>query len=139
VADRLRQGRRRQLPAGAESQGDFRFYLANSLRNDCLGEEPGTCAKLEKLGSDYLACERGEQAGCSGIAVRFGRRGDTFNANQIWEKACAAGHRESCYPLKARDFEYQGALRLKDLCDEDQHDACREFEQRMTAFLAATP
>ncbi len=121
----------------AMNQTDFRlFFLANTVRNECLREETGACKQLEKLGRDHLACQHGEQAGCSWLAVRLGQRGETFEANKIWEKACAAGHRESCYLLKARDFEYKGALQLKDLCDEGQRDACREFEQRMTAFLA---
>ena len=124
----------------AMNQSDFRlFYLANTLRNECLRAEAGACGQLEKLGRDHLACRRGEQAGCSWLAIRLGQRGETFDANKIWEKACAAGHRESCYLLKARDFEYKGALQLKDLCDAGRRDACREFEERKAAFLAATP
>lgn len=122
------------------NQSDFRlFYLANTLRNDCLREEAGVCGQLEKLGRDHLACQRGDQAGCSWLAIRLGQRGETFHANKIWEKACATGHRESCYLLKARDFEYKGAMQLKDLCDEGRRDACSEFEQRMVEFLAKTP
>lgn len=121
----------------AMNQSDFRlFFLANTVRNECLREEAGACKQLEQLGRDQLACQHGEQAGCSWLAVRLGQRGETAQANTIWERACAAGHRESCYLLKARDFEYKGALQLKDLCGDGQRDACREFEQRMTAFLA---
>lgn len=121
----------------AMNQTDFRlFLLANTLRNDCLREEAGACEQLERLGRDQLVCQRGEPAGCSWLAVRLAQRGETFEANKIWEKGCGAGHRESCYLLKARDFEYKAALQLKDLCGKGQRDACREFEQRMAAFLA---
>ncbi len=122
------------------NQANFRlFFLANSLRNDCLRGEAGTCEQLEKLGRDYLDCLHGDQAGCSWLAIRLGQRGETFDANKIWEKGCNLGHRESCYLLKARDFEYKRALQLKDLCDSGRSDACREFEQRMKNFFSTAP
>lgn len=124
----------------ARREQDFRlFSLALDLGRDCAARAAGACERLEKFGRDHLACQRGEPAGCSGLAIRLGRRGETFDANKLWEKGCAAGHRESCYLLKARDFEYKGALELKDLCDDGRRDACGEFERRMAAFLAAAP
>lgn len=117
---------------------DFRlFSLAYTLRDDCLRADAGACERLEKLGRDHLACRRGDQAGCSWLAIRLGQRGETFTANKIWEQGCHVGHRESCYLLKARDFEYKRALQLKDSCASGRSDACREFEQRMMAFLGA--
>ncbi len=113
------------------------FSLALGLGRDCTGKEENACEWREKLGRDHLACQRGEAAGCSGLAVRLGRRGETYHANKLWEKGCAGGHRESCYLLKARDFEYKGALQLKDLCDAGRRDACGEFERRMAEFLSA--
>lgn len=113
------------------------FSLALGLGRDCAGKEENACEWREKLGRDHLACQHGEAAGCSGLAVRLGRRGETYHANKLWEKGCAGGHRESCYLLKARDFEYKGALQLRDLCDAGRRDACGEFERRMAEFLAA--
>ncbi len=115
------------------------FTIALDFGRECAAKAAGACDKLEKLGRDHLACQGGEQPGCSALAVRLGQRGQTYEANRIWEKGCADGHRESCYLLRARDFEFKGALQLKDLCDSGRRDACAEFERRMVAFLSAGP
>jgi hypothetical protein len=112
------------------------FSLANTLRHDCLSQVAGACAKMERAGRDHLACRRGDWGACSWLAARLGQRGQTFDANRIWERGCGAGHRESCFLLGARDFDCKEALELKDLCDQGRGASCEEFDRRMAAFLA---
>lgn len=89
----------------ARREEDFPLLvLALGLGRDCAERQEEACARLEGLGRGHLSCQRGERQ----------------HANRLWERGCAAGHRESCYWLKARDFEYKGALQLKDGCDDGQ-------------------
>lgn len=107
------------------------FYLARNDQEDCDAGKPEGCERIKKLARDYRGCNGNEPDGCHGLARRVAR-GNTQKANAYWDKGCKAGHAESCFFLKIRDFVYINAMNLADACEAGGATQCAALKQQIS-------